>query len=127
MITIIFIATPCALAQVSPNSGHLVHTYHISTIYRGREKYKVYKSISINGIDIYCKGRDKNGWQPFCEKWAKRIAALNISFGHNFNPEGGLMLHAEKKLPSGTKIYCDYSGHPKWKGKISEYAEYPSI
>ncbi len=86
MVTIQLFATPQAI--VAQKNGVSNTTYHIANLYRGRERYKVFLSVGLEGSRWGVFGGKKaTGFEPFCQKWANRFKAIAtlISWGYSWN------------------------------------------
>ena len=103
MIGIQLFATPAAKAAIF--NGIVSTTYHVANLYRGRERYKVWFSIGLEGARWGVTGSDKKtGFEPFCQKWAKRFKEFSalVSWGYSWN--GNTFTNSIEELMCK---YCD--------------------
>lgn len=88
MITIVIHATPTQkfTPQSKEHSGMNANIqFHVATMYRGKERFKVFATSSIEGVIYTMTSKDKpTGWEDFCRKWAERIKLAHIAWGHHY-------------------------------------------
>ena len=103
MIGIQLFATPAAKAAIF--NGIVSTTYHVANLYRGRERYKVWLSIGLEGAQWRVTGSDKKtGFEPFCQKWAERFEEFSTRISWGYSWSGGRSANSIEELMCK---YCD--------------------
>lgn len=109
MVGIQLFATPAAKAAIF--NGMVSTTYHVANLYRGRERYKVWLSIGLEGARWRVTGSDKKtGFEPFCQKWAKRFEEFStlVSGGYSCLVCWGYSWNGSKSTNSIEELMCKY-------------------
>lgn len=104
MVGIIIHATPIGITH-KVNGATLHTSYKIATLYRGKERFKVFATASLTGLQFSVQGKKKTGWEPFCQKWAKRFQtwSTKISWGYAWSECGPLHTQVEQEIA----LLCD--------------------
>jgi len=104
MIAIQLFATPVATVNVRNSISYI--EYHIATLYRNKERYKVTITYNLSsGTTVCVSGKTKaTGWEPFCKKWAERFKKWSgmISWGHSWKGSS-----CTSKLEAEISLHCD--------------------